>query len=142
MNANSWLLMGALLSTLAALLHVGCIVFGGPWYRFFGAGEKMAAMAEAGKWFPHIVTAGIVVVLLVWAGYALSGAAVITRWPLTKPALVAITTVYLVRGVGGFWMVLVPLENQSVQFAFWSSAICTLIGLVHLSGLMGVWPQL
>lgn len=118
MNANVWLLIGASLSTLAALLHVGCIVFGGPWYRFFGAGEKMAAMADAGKWFPHIVTAGIVVVLLVWAGYALSGAAVITRWPLTKLALVSITAVYLVRGVGGFWLVLVPVENQSMQFAF------------------------
>ena len=30
-------------------VHVGCIVFGAPWYRFFGAGEKMAQMADAGN---------------------------------------------------------------------------------------------
>jgi len=39
---NTFLMIGAALSGLAALLHVGCILFGAPWYRFFGAGEKMA----------------------------------------------------------------------------------------------------
>ena len=36
-------------SAIAALAHLGCIIFGGDWYRFFGAGEQMARMAEAGN---------------------------------------------------------------------------------------------
>ncbi|MGQ4584278.1 hypothetical protein [Lysobacter sp. F60174L2] len=37
-----------MLNAIAALLHVGCIIFGASWYRFFGAGERMAQLASAG----------------------------------------------------------------------------------------------
>lgn len=84
---NTCLILGAALSAIAALLHIGCIVFGGPWYRFFGAGEKMASMAESGQWWPHMITAVIALILFIWAGYALSGAGVFTQWPLMKSAL-------------------------------------------------------
>lgn len=56
---NPWLITAAVLSGTAALLQVGCTFFGAPWYRFFGAGEKMARMAEAGSPVPAMVTAGI-----------------------------------------------------------------------------------
>ncbi|GAA4903446.1 hypothetical protein [Ferrimonas pelagia] len=36
-------------TVLVALLHLGCIVFGGDWYRALGAGEQMAQMAERGN---------------------------------------------------------------------------------------------
>ncbi|MGB4860371.1 MAG: hypothetical protein WBP11_13735 [Dokdonella sp.] len=45
---NHYLIAGGILSAIAALIHLGCIVFGAPWYRFFGAGERMAQMASAG----------------------------------------------------------------------------------------------
>ena len=73
---NAWLLLAAALDAIAALLHVGCIVFGAAWYRFFGAGERMARLAEAGDWRPTVVTSGIAIVLSVWALYALSAAGV------------------------------------------------------------------
>ncbi|HZP65719.1 MAG TPA: hypothetical protein VFB32_05365, partial [Rudaea sp.] len=95
---NSYLVAGAALSALAALLHIGCIVFGAPWYRFFGAGERMAQLAAAGSAFPAVVTACIATVLMVWAVYALSGAGVIARLPLLKPVLLVITGIYLLRG--------------------------------------------
>ena len=37
---NKPLMSGAVFSVFAALVHLGCISFGGDWYRFFGAGEK------------------------------------------------------------------------------------------------------
>ena len=43
---NKPLILGALFSAVAALAHLGCIIFGGDWYRFFGAGEQMAKMAS------------------------------------------------------------------------------------------------
>jgi hypothetical protein len=120
-------------------LHAGCIVFGAPWYRFFGAGERMAQMASAGHWYPTVVTVAIASVLATWSLYALSGASVIRALPLLRPALCAITAVYLLRGLA-----ILPLAvlGRTTPFWWWSSAICLLIGAVHLVGLLQVWPRL
>ena len=96
--------------------HLGCIVFGGDWYRFLGAGEQMARMAEQGLWYPTIMTSGIVVVLLIWALYALSGAGAIKRLPLTRLALVVITAIFLLRGVS--FVGLMPLFPEN-SVTFW-----------------------
>src|SRR5664279_6075634 len=98
-NANRPLLLAGTLSGGAALLHVAIIFGGAQWYRFFGAGEEMAAMAESGSWYPAIITLCIVLVLFVWALYAFSGAGVIRRLPMLKAGLVVISVAYLVRGV-------------------------------------------
>lgn len=71
-NYNSWLIVAAVLSAVAALLHVAIVVGGAPWYRFFGAGERMASAAETGRAYPAIVTLSIAIVLALWATYALS----------------------------------------------------------------------
>lgn len=141
---NPWLLVGALLSALAALLHLLIIVKGGPWYRLFGAGERFARMAEAGQWFPALVTAGIAAVLLVWSAYAMAGAGWLVdpaRLPWLKLGLSAITAVYLLRGLA-----VLPLwwwaPTQATPFWWWSSAICLSYGLVHLLGLSQAWERL
>ncbi len=138
---NAFLIAGAALSALAALAHAGCIVFGAPWYRFFGAGERMARMAEAGSWYPALITAIIAAVLATWSLYALSGAGVIPRLPLLRLGLCAITGVYLLRGLAGVPFAMVATE-RGAAFWLWSSAICLAIGLVHLAGLRQVWPRL
>lgn len=141
MNNNPFLVAGAILSALAAALHLGCIVFGAPWYRFFGAGERMAQSALAGHWYPAIVTVGIAAVLATWAVYALSGAGVIRPLPLLRPVLCIITGIYLLRGTIVLpFMAMIP--GRSTTFWWWSSAICLSIGLVHLVGLRQVWARL
>jgi len=136
---NAFLIAGALLSALAAALHVGCIAFGAPWYRFFGAGERMAQMAIAGSWYPTVVTAAIASVLAMWSLYALSGAAVIRALPLLRPALCLITAIYLLRGLA---ILPLALLGKTTPFWWWSSTICLLIGIVHLIGLSQVWARL
>ncbi|MCB2253026.1 hypothetical protein KTQ74_14055 [Pseudomonas chlororaphis] len=137
---NMALLVGAGLSLLAALMHVGVIMVGPSWYRLFGAGERFVRAAQAGRWFPAVVTAGIALVLTAWAAYALSAAGVIEPLPLLRPALIAITLVYLLRGLLG------PLAlagtGRSTRFIVVSSAICLVYGLVHLLGLVQVWGTL
>ena len=90
------LAMGAALSAFAALAHIACVVVGPAAYRFMGAGEKMARAVQAGKLQPTLVTLAIAAILFTWAAYALSGAGLISRLPLTKLALLVITAVYLV----------------------------------------------
>lgn len=138
---NRFLMAGAALSALAALLHLGCIVFGAPWYRALGAGERMAQWDIAGHWYPTVATLVISGMLLVWSAFALSGAGMIRKLPLTRLALCAITAIYLLRGVAS-----APLKayfpGNSATFWFWSSAICLGFGLVHLIGLRQVWARL
>ncbi|AZD31678.1 hypothetical protein [Pseudomonas chlororaphis] len=137
---NMALVIGAGLSLLAALMHVGVIMVGPSWYRLFGAGERFVRAAQAGRWFPAVVTAGIALVLAAWAAYALSAAGVIGPLPLLRPALIAITLVYLLRGLLG--PVALAGTGRSRRFIFVSSTICLVYGLVHLLGLVQVWGSL
>jgi hypothetical protein len=136
---NVYLTIAAVLSGIAALLHVGCIVSGASWYRFFGAGEKMAALAVSGSRFPSMVTAGIVCVLTAFSIYALSGAGLIARLPLLTPVLVVVTGVYSLRGVAGLFLIRSQAFGNSSAFWFWSSMICLVFGAVHLIGLVQIW---
>lgn len=138
---NPFLVAGGTLSAIAALLHLGCIVFGAPWYRAFGAGERMAQMAEAGHWYPSVAALVIASVLMVWSLYAYSGAGVIPRLPFLRWVLCAITGVYILRGLA--FVVIVPyFPGNSVTFWIVSSAICLAIGIVHLVGVKTAWQQL
>lgn len=136
---NLWLLLAGLLSIAAAAMHVAIIFGGADWYRFFGAGEKMAAMAERGSPVPAVITTGIAVTLFAWGLYALSGSGLIHSLPWRHEILLAITTVYLARGLLG--LMLPPfiqhpiVTQQGPAFWIWSSVICTGLGLVHLVGI-------
>ncbi|WP_310467554.1 hypothetical protein [Sphingomonas sp.] len=136
---NLWLVAGGGLSAIAAMLHIGVILGGPNWYRFFGAGEAMARMAERGDPIPAIVTAGIAIVLAVWSAYAFAGAGLIRRLPLMRTALVAISAIYLVRG-----LLIVPLMLQPspTQFDIWSSLIVLGYGAVYAIGTARAWPAL
>jgi hypothetical protein len=138
---NAFLIAGAALSALAAVLHLGCIVFGASWFRFFGAGERMAQLASAGSWYPTIVTAAIAATLAIWSLYALSGAGVVPKLPFVRLILCVITGLYLLRGIAGLPLVVFSL-GRSTAFWWWSSAICLIIGGVHMVGLRQVWTQL
>lgn len=137
-----YLLLGALFSAAAAVLHLACIAFGAPWYRLFGAGEHMAQMAEAGSPKPAIITLGIAAVLATWSLYALSGADVIGRLPFARWVLSIITAVYLLRGVAGLGLAMLAPGERSVAFWWWSSVICLVIGMVYLLGTRQAWSHL
>lgn len=138
---NTLLLIGGTLSILAALAHVA-IIFGGPdWYRFFGAGEGMAQMAERGELYPTLVTLAIAAVLFAWGAYAFSGAGLIVKLPLVKYALIAITSVYVLRGLALIPIALFRPDIMSL-FWVWSSLICLSFGVIHALGLRQVWPRL
>lgn len=139
---SAWLTFGGVLSLLAAaLLHVAVIFGGGDWYRFFGAGEELARAAEQGSPVPALITLAIAAVLATWALYAFSGAGRMARLPLLRTALVAITAIYLGRG-----LTLAPLlviEPQAIgAYDLWSSLFVLAYGLAHALGPWRAWPAL
>ncbi|HEX8513316.1 MAG TPA: hypothetical protein VF688_09440 [Allosphingosinicella sp.] len=138
---NPWLVAGGILSALAAILHLAVIAGGPDWYRFVGAGEEMAQMAERGLLRPALITIAIATILAIWSAYAFAGAGLLPRLPLMRTALVAITAVYLLRGLA-----LVPLAVLRPalvdSFALWSSLIVLAYGVVHAVGTYRAWPAL
>lgn len=139
---SSFLVLGAGLSALAALAHLGIIVGGPAWYRFFGAGERMARLASEGSWYPTLVTLAIALVLGSWSAYALSGAGLLPELPYVKRVLIAVTAVYLLRGIAGFVLAFAAPGGNSVAFWIWSSVICLFFGAVHAMGLASAWSIL
>lgn len=136
---NPWLLAGGAASLLAALAHLACILGGPSWYRWMGAGERMARAAEQGAWGPALITIGIAGVLAVWGAYAFSGAGIIGRLPLLRIVLLGITIVYLLRGLVFLWPSGLGRPDLSASFILWSSLIVLGIGLLHAVGLWRGW---
>ena len=138
---NKFLIAAAICTALAALAHIGCIIFGADWYRFFGAGEQMAQMAEAGDWYPAVVTSVIVIFLAIWSLYALSAAGVIRRLPLLRLALCLIASIFLIRGIS-FVMLMPMFPENSLTFWLVSSGICLMIAILYAVGTYQQWAEL
>ena len=138
---NPALILGGLLSVAASLLHLGCIIGGPDWYRFFGAGEQMATMAEQGSMTPTLLTSGIAAILAIWAAYAFSGAGLLPRLPLLRTGLVVISAIYLLRGLA-LIPALIINGGEVMPFVLWSSLIVLVYGLAYSVGTWAAWPSL
>lgn len=142
MNFDFLKIAGAL-SFFASFIHLAIIVGGPSWYRFFGAGEQMASMAENGMYQPILITLFISVMLAALGAYAWSAAGVLPKLPLLKFVLLSATLIYLLRGVLGLVAPFVSNHPQIAQnstgFWVWSSIICLVFGLVHLKGVVDKW---
>jgi hypothetical protein len=141
--ARRWLLAGGLLTGAASLLHLAIVVGGPPWYRFFGAGERMAQLASRGAPAPAVLTVAIAAVLGVWSLYALSGAGLVRRLPLLRPVLVLIAVIYLARGLLGIPVVGLAAAAQHpyglelrarMPFMLVTSAVCLGLGICYAVG--------
>ena len=141
-DGGAWLTLGGGLSLAAAIAHLAAIAGGPSWYRMMGAGERIARAAERGEAFPAIVTVGIALVLVGWAAYAASGAGLIGRLPLLRPALIAIAVVCLARGSALFWPGLLRRPDLTPAFVVWSSLIVLTMGAVYAIGIWKAWPLL
>jgi hypothetical protein len=141
-DRRAWLALGGVASAAASLLHLASIAGGPDWYRFFGAGEPIARAAERGSWVPALLALAIATLLAAWSAFAFSGAGLLRPLPLLRTALVAITAIYLVRGLALFFPTAMSRPDLSPAFLFWSSLIVLAIGVVHLVGLWRAWPLL
>jgi hypothetical protein len=140
MSRNLPLTAAAACSSLVGVLHVVIIALGPKWYRYFGA-PSMAAQIEHGVWLlPTVLTLGIAIIFFAWAAYALSGIGFIRRLPLLRTGLIAIGTVFVLRG-----LLLVPelvgfIQGRlhALRFILFS-AFSLFAGISYLLGAMRVW---
>lgn len=137
---NKYLLIAALITAIAALLHIGIIVMGPSWYRFFGAGEGMAQMAEKGSAYPVVITLMIFAVLATFSIYAFSGAGYLPPLPLQRVVLYGAGGVFLLRGILGIPAVLMIDHPYLLElrarpiFMVVTSVIVIFMGLMYVIG--------
>lgn len=141
MSKALFIAAGALSAAVAAL-HLAIIIVGAPGYRYFGAGERMASMAEQGSWLPAIMTLGIVAVFAIFALYAWSAAGLSLRLPRPAAMLVIIGAAYTLRGLllvpELVWLSRVGIEPRMAVF----SAVSLLIGICYLAATVLGWQSL
>ena len=142
-GTSVYLLLAGAASLGVGLLHVGIIFYGGPAYRYFGAGERLARLAERGSQEPAFVTSVLILMFAGWAAYAFSGAGLVRRLPYLPTALLLIGLIYTGRGLalvpqlylwmsGGFEAV--PVRH------LWFSAASLAIGILYLAGTLLAAP--
>jgi hypothetical protein len=138
---NFLLIIAAILNAGAGLLHLACLYFGAPLFRFLGT-EQMARLVEAGHFREPVIACLILTsILFIWSAYALSGAGVLPRLPYLRLVLVGISLVYLARGMG-FPLIMQYFPENSMRFWYCSSLIVFSFGAIHLLGLKQVWARL
>jgi len=138
------LLLGAasLLSVLLVVLHLGIIWMGAPAYRYFGAGEAMARLAEQGSHIPGLVTLAATALFALAALYPLSAAGWAPRLPFLRHGLACIAAVYTLRGS---LLVLQLARRGSMELPVRElvfSAVSLTVGLVYVAALASVWGKL
>jgi len=137
---NNYLAVAGIGTAIASVLHLAIITGGADWYRFFGAGEGMAQLAEKGSNYPIISTSIIAAILAIWALYAFSGADFIQKLPLLKPILMIISIIFMIRGLFGIPLIIIldhPYLNElegKMTFMVISSIISLALGLFYLKG--------
>jgi hypothetical protein len=140
-SVNPYLLIGAALTLIAALLHFACIIWGAPLFRLLGAGDAVVAMLNRGNTQPLIMAAIVGVVLLICSAYALSAAGLIVNLPLRRLVLLGLICVLVMRGLAFPW--LKPFFAGNSDLFWWiSSVICLTLAAVHAIGLNQVWSAL
>lgn len=133
--------IGGSLNIAIALLHLVIIGVGAPAYRYFGAGERMAAWAQAGSPVPAAITVGLALLFAVFGLYAFSAANAFRRLPFLIPALLCIGGVYTLRGILVVPAVLHPSPEVPVERLVFS-VVALVVGSLYLVGTRMVWARL
>ena len=143
------LVIAGIFCSIGALLHLATIIGGPDFYRFMGAGEGMAQMAEDGLAYPAIVTSIIALILFTWSAYAFSGAAIIKRLPLLKIGLIVISSILLIRGVFGIIFMFITINHPYLNelqarptFMVVTSLICLIFSMFFIIGTYKQWQIL
>jgi len=143
-RGRSFLAVGGALSAALAVLHIIVIIIGPAAYRYFGAPDEFATMAEAGSYAPAVLTGIFALIFALWAVYAFAGARMIPRPPMIRLALVLIAGVYIVRGLSALPEALLLMQSPGAfpaRFLVFS-VISLVTGVFYALGIRQAWRRL
>jgi hypothetical protein len=134
--------LAATASFAIALLHLVIIFMGPEAYAYFGAVD-LGALKDQGSRVPDLITLGLVAVFSLFGLYALSGAGMIRRLPLLRTGIIAIGSIYTLRGLVFFLDLVRFVQGAGYplrQTVF--SAVALGTGLAYLIGTARRWSSL
>lgn len=138
------LAIGGTLSAVLAVAHLIVLAIGPAGYRFFGAGDTLGRLAESGSGTPAKVMLVATGVMVLCAVYGFSGAGLIRRLPLLRPALAVIAFVYLLRGLSAFPQgVAFVMRPSTMPFQYFVVSFVSLVaGVCYAMGARVLWAWL
>ena len=89
----------AALALFTALSHMSCIVLGPECYRAQMAPEALIELSKSKPWRAAFETTLVSLLFVATAIFCLSGAGVIRKVPLLKPAIISISVICTLRGI-------------------------------------------
>lgn len=143
-RAQKLLSLGGATSFFLALLHVGAVFGGEAAARFFTAPRPVLLLIQQRSLWIIPVLLVIVTILGGFGLLAWSGAGRMRRLPFLRTGLVAVSTIYLLRGIVIIPLALLALQHPGrVQWqAFLFCVVALALGVVYLTGTIGRWSEL
>lgn len=138
---NPAMLFASVFCAMTGLLHLACLWFGAPLFRWMGAGEHVVRMAESGHRHPYVMAVFVGLALLIYAVLCASLAGAMRPLPYAEWLVAALAVVLAMRGL--FFPFLKPYFVGNSELFWWiSSALCLFMSATMIVGLMRYWKFL
>ena len=131
------LLFGAYFNFIIAVAHVIGLFWAKQFFEVTGIGKEMERASAIHSSLPYISTIVVAVFFFLFGLYGFSGAGKYRKLPFLKIGLLTIAIIYLIRGIGGFF-ISIPESTAMPLFEYIYSAIAAIIGLFYYLG----WKQI
>ncbi|MCG7547400.1 hypothetical protein [Pseudoalteromonas sp. Of7M-16] len=123
------LIFVALMAAVTVVAHMSCIWLGEACYRAQLAPNILVESAKHGTWLAPVATVGVSLLFAICGAYALAGAGLIRRLPLTYLALMVIGILCVIRGLAGLVLSMVFIDLVTL-FSVMASVIWFMCGIL------------
>jgi hypothetical protein len=134
-RSNKYLLFGGLFSLAFAIFQISCIFFPRDLLAYFDGPVELQAENPS----LYTLLCLIIGIIIAVAGlYALSGAGKFRRLPFLKTVLIAITAIYLLRGLNIILEIISMFRHSDLYLMHSAvfSLIAFCIGIIHFTGVI------
>ena len=128
------------IASASAIWHLLCIIGGPGWFIFARAPQQIIESAQQGTMLAPIGTIIIATLMFACTMFAFSGAGLIRKVPLLKPALITIALLCILRALLGITSLVVSIGFDIWQFV--ASSVWLYVGICFAIGsLAQFWPS-
>jgi hypothetical protein len=123
----------AALALFTALSHMSCIVLGPECYRAQMAPEALIELSQSAPWRAALETTLVSLLFVATAIFCLSGAGVIRKVPMLKPAIITISVICTLRGIATLPLSVLFPEHVTI-FSIIAGILWLLAGICSSAG--------
>ncbi|HWV14872.1 MAG TPA: hypothetical protein VN030_05515 [Cellvibrio sp.] len=129
---EKFLIVGGVIAGLAAIWHLLMIIGGPNWYAFARAPQYIVESAQQRTLIAPVAAVAVASLMFACMVYSFSGAGLIGKIPLSRPALPVISLICLARG-----LYISPIFFELKNLGVWhliASSVWFFVGICFLMG--------